>query len=937
MVQSIETSDDLSTAVTAWINNSATATATYGDISNWDVSGITNFTNVFNGKSFNSDISNWNMSNATNIENMFGNNIVFNQNLNDWDVSNVTNFKGVFAQASAFNQDITGWDVSSATSMAYMFQGAISFNQDISSWDTSSVTDMNSMFKGATVFNQDISNWNTSSVTKMTNMFWSASAFNQPINTSSTEVTVNGTAYYPWTVSSVTDMWGLFGFATSFNQDLIDWDVSSVTRMNIMFKGASNFSKNIRMWEVPGSTTMDDMFNAATQMIADWSDVEGFDDSTALDSSLFFNEDWNGTYIPINQSNIGKARTLWFDNSGTSTVSYGHISNWDVSQVTNMYGLFTGRSSFNEDLGSWNMKNVTNMTNLFKNCSEFNQDLSNWNTSSATDIAGIFYGANKFNTPINTQDGVTMNGSTYTAWDISGVTNINAAFAYARLFNQDISLWNTKSVTNMGWSMFQAVKFNQDIIGWNTSSAVTMDSMFEGASVFSQDISAWDVSSTVACTVTNMFNNASAMVTTFGSVDGFGTTPTPSTFFNASAEVAAASASARTAVTATQAAVSALPSSSDQTNIVAISEKLSEKILTFKTPIETYTSSAELIAAGKTATERRSISTSQITALNDIKSVFTNNTVTGGTAATLQRQTVISSLKSALDLIISSASVDSIEIDQSQLVLTGDYDVGEKFVVAKAGTTVTDPPGSTTPSNFYSTLSVDGDYVWREYSAIISPTGGPFSVKIHRKDVNGEERHELTITGDGIGWGDLIVSSSASYFNSSDGSGYLVPGEKITFTGAQGNPYIIIGSGEGGSEGDAICFLGDTKVKTDQGYITFNKLSTRHTISNHIIKKIVCVKNSDNTMVFIQKHALGKNIPNKNTYISRNHGIIINGKFIRARNLVNGTTIQEHERKRELIYNVLLDTYCTIYVNNIECESLNPVDTMVKKYISDVV
>jgi len=136
----------------------------------------------------------------------------------------------------------------------------------------------------------------------------------------------------------------------------------------------------------------------------------------------------------------------------------------------------------------------------------------------------------------------------------------------------------------------------------------------------------------------------------------------------------------------------------------------------------------------------------------------------------------------------------------------------------------------------------------------------------------------------------------------------------------------------GSSSGNA-CFLGNTKVKTDQGIIAFNQLTKHHSILNNKIQKVVKVINSDDTMVFIKKHALGKGVPNKNTYISRNHGIYINHILVRARNLVNGNTIQEHKMKKQAIYNVLLSQYGVMYVNNIPCESLNPNDPMVHKYI----
>ena len=120
----------------------------------------------------------------------------------------------------------------------------------------------------------------------------------------------------------------------------------------------------------------------------------------------------------------------------------------------------------------------------------------------------------------------------------------------------------------------------------------------------------------------------------------------------------------------------------------------------------------------------------------------------------------------------------------------------------------------------------------------------------------------------------------------------------------------------------ASCFLGPTKVKTDQGLIAFNKLTNYNTIDNLKIKKVIKMYNSDDNLIFIKKHAFGKNVPNKNTYIGRNHGIYIDGKVVRARNLINKKSVQQHARStHDMIYNVLLEKYSVMYINNMPCET----------------
>ena len=137
------------------------------NISNWNVSYVTNMSGMFWKSKFNGDISNWDVSSVTNIEMMFWM-ASFNGDISNWDVSNVTNMLGMFSD-SKFNGDISNWDVSSVTNMECMFSSS-EFNNDISNWDVSSVINMECMFCDSK-FNGDISTWNVRSDTDMSEMF----------------------------------------------------------------------------------------------------------------------------------------------------------------------------------------------------------------------------------------------------------------------------------------------------------------------------------------------------------------------------------------------------------------------------------------------------------------------------------------------------------------------------------------------------------------------------------------------------------------------------------------------------------------------------------------------------------------------------------------------------------------------------------------------
>ena len=174
------TKDELFSAIDEYISNKTSAISVYGDINTWDVTNITDMSNLFYMKgSFNENIADWDTSNVTRMANMFMFCYSFNQDIGNWDTSNVTDMSNMFRMATSFNQDIGSWNTSNVSDMYGMFNGAESFNQDIGGWNTSNVTKMNAMFYFAIPFNQDISNWCVTNITSEPSNFSGNSALSQ--------------------------------------------------------------------------------------------------------------------------------------------------------------------------------------------------------------------------------------------------------------------------------------------------------------------------------------------------------------------------------------------------------------------------------------------------------------------------------------------------------------------------------------------------------------------------------------------------------------------------------------------------------------------------------------------------------------------------------------------------------------------------------------
>jgi len=177
------TQKNLKDVLKLWCNNKQECLEIYGDIRYWDVSNVTDMSDLFRKiKDFNSDISRWNVSNVTDMSFMFCKTDNFNSDISKWNVTNVTDMSYMFSKTDKFNSDISNWDVSNATDMSGMFFISKSFNSDISKWNTGNVTNMSDMFYYIEKFNPDISQWNVSNVTDMRYMFYNAKNFNGNIS-----------------------------------------------------------------------------------------------------------------------------------------------------------------------------------------------------------------------------------------------------------------------------------------------------------------------------------------------------------------------------------------------------------------------------------------------------------------------------------------------------------------------------------------------------------------------------------------------------------------------------------------------------------------------------------------------------------------------------------------------------------------------------------
>ena len=156
------------------------------------------------------------------------------------------------------------------------------------------------------------------------------------------------------------------------------------------------------------------MFDGATAFLASYQDYGGvktpgqlfwtlFSGVITDDNGVEYRQPNHSTNLTIGNDKSKLIGLIAFYNASANAANIiknyiGEPNTWDVSQITNMDGLFFG-STFNQPINDWDTRNVTSMNQMFYD-SSFNQDISKWDISNVTDMEEMFYKNYVFNQDI---------------------------------------------------------------------------------------------------------------------------------------------------------------------------------------------------------------------------------------------------------------------------------------------------------------------------------------------------------------------------------------------------------------------------------------------------------------------------------------------------------------------------------------------------------
>lgn len=141
-------------------------------------------------------------------------------------------------------------------------------------------------------------------------------------------------------------------------------------------------------------------------------------------------------------------QVVYFGDHGITRLTFS-----DAWTLRSLGGMFPGCTG---DINSKIISNITDMSDMFYYCTRFNgTEITQWDVSNVTNMDRMFRSANNF------KPSPTLNN-----WDVSNVTSMKEMFRAAYKFNQPIDNWNTANVTDMGSMFMDAIAFNQDLSGW---------------------------------------------------------------------------------------------------------------------------------------------------------------------------------------------------------------------------------------------------------------------------------------------------------------------------------------------------------------------------------------------------------------------------------------------------------------------------------------
>ncbi|CAL2078467.1 conserved protein of unknown function precursor containing a type A C-terminal secretion signal [Tenacibaculum sp. 190524A02b] len=467
-----------------YANNRPEADKMY-TVEQWGASKWTSFRRAFSGAD-NVVINATDMpdlSNVTSFEDAFNNckKLVDNGGqIKNWNVSNIENFTSAFKGSSLFDVDLGNWDLSSATNLGSMLNGTglsvVNYDATLQGWVTNPNTPndkalgasglqycfaepakiilelnknwtINDAGLGCASADFFITTWQTTSANESITVPTTGSGYNYTVDwgDGSFETNITGNAAHEYTAPGsykvkISGDFPRIYFNNTGDKDKIisidQWGKQQWTSMERAFYGCANLESNASdAPDLSQATSLRYMFRGTSAFVDNEGAMNSWDTSTITDMSHMF----------------------------VDSIFDFDITGWDVGNVTNFFRMFGGNTAFNQNISSWNIgEHVTgtiDMAAMFLGAEKFNQPIGNWDVSKVRSMDGMFSETKAFNQSLAN-------------WDVSKVSGFISMFEDAEAFDQSLGTWDISSAINMG-DMFKNSALTTDnydttLIGWAT-------------------------------------------------------------------------------------------------------------------------------------------------------------------------------------------------------------------------------------------------------------------------------------------------------------------------------------------------------------------------------------------------------------------------------------------------------------------------------------
>jgi surface protein len=190
---------------------------------------------------------------------------------------------------------------------------------------------------------------------------------------------------------------------------------------------------------------------------------------------------------------------------------YLDVSDWDTSNVTDMYCLFCGSENLNGlDVSDWDVSNVTNMAYTFWHCYSLeNLDVADWDVGNVTTFEDMFAGKHNL--------GNMKVVPAVENWDMSSATSIRDMFyGCAQIETLDLSKWVVTDVKDMRHTFADCFGLKSiNFSGWNTPNLENLDGTFNDCLVLT-DLDMSNFNTSKVSTMAQLFEGCASLTTVKG-------------------------------------------------------------------------------------------------------------------------------------------------------------------------------------------------------------------------------------------------------------------------------------------------------------------------------------------------------------------------------------------------------------------------------------